>query len=230
MANVVIADVGKLDFQTTRKVVDLVESEEQITDDRLSVIDYENVHKVPLDSHSVYMPSTLMDGSHVKDGNVYFDLELYPFFQKAREVISKNTKGVFRLRRIVGDEDNSIIASDLYVLSTVFGEPEHVYVKRSREDIATQHVIVTVNFGGGTMAHLDYTFSGQEYIELEWSGMQRIIEFNSNEMNPFGSKLHTALPLSYSVDAILKLSYQVDDELVEKLEQFQQVVDGGVHS
>ncbi|MDC3412178.1 hypothetical protein NC797_01225 [Aquibacillus sp. 3ASR75-11] len=231
MRNVVIANVNKLDFQTARSEVEVVEGTAQLTNaTKTYVIDWGNYNGESLVGHTVFIPSILLSDSLTDGTKVYFDLECYPFFQKTKEVIRRNTKGIFRLRRIVENEDNTLIASDLYVLSTVFGDPESVSVKRSSAEVKPSHVIVMINFGGGTIAHLDYTFSGEDFIELEWSGINTIIEFNSCEMNPFEPKRYTSLPLSYSVEAIFDLSHTVDDRLVERLSNFHNKVNGGVQS
>ena len=106
---------------------------------------------------------------------MYFDLENYPFYQKVKEMIGKEDKpkGVLRFRRMVKkDENQSLLAGDLYVLSSLLGEPQDVQVKQTDQSVTPAHTIIMMNFGGGTMAHIEYTVTNQERIELEWSGIK----------------------------------------------------------
>ena len=79
------------------------------------------------------------------------------------------------------------------------------------------------------MAHLEYTFADVEKIELEWSGVKQIIEFDSDEMNPFHPQQGSYLPLSYSADSILHTARQVDENLLNRLEQFTKLLQGGAN-
>ncbi|SHF75040.1 hypothetical protein [Ornithinibacillus halophilus] len=178
-----------------------------------------------LEGHDVVAPAmSVLEGRLQK---VYFDLESYLFFQQAKAVIldSSVPRGVFRFRRMTTDTTTAVIAEDLMVVSSVLGKPERVWVKRSEVNDVPRHVIVTVDFGGGTMAHLDYTFGEREFIELQWSGNKKIIEFNSDDVNPISPQQSSVL--KYQPELILKNSRDVTDDLVEQLKAYHEQVFGG---
>ncbi|MFC4557863.1 hypothetical protein ACFO3D_06520 [Virgibacillus kekensis] len=229
MRKVIVADVDRIDFQNSLEDVHLVDSESERDSDGTLLIDRNNYGNV-LDLKNAFIPSSMFRPNDSPNGlHVYFELELYPFFQKVRDVITSDPspKGVFRLRRIMKNKNELIIADDLYVLDTVFGKPECIYVKQTNRNVSPHHVIVTVNFGGGTMAHLDYTFSNEDLIELEWSGNKKIIEFSSTEMHPVEPAGNSSLPLSYNVDSILALSHKVDGEIMKRHKYLTDLVQGG---
>lgn len=227
MRTIVVADLEKVDFQTTLPKVTPVDSIDQLTNENeIYLIESLNV-SILNENSNVYIPSTLLKKA---DDNVYvyFDLEQYPFYQKVKEMIG-NPKGVLRFRRIISKAESSrIAASDLYVFMLLLGEPKHVQVKRTNHEVKPYHLIVMVDFGEGTMAHLEYTFYDKERIELEWSGIGNIIEFNSEEMTPVNQQKHVSLPLLYNVDSVLKYGKKANQDLVDRLEKFNEIIFGGV--
>ncbi|RDW22186.1 hypothetical protein CWR48_00310 [Oceanobacillus arenosus] len=229
MRKIVYKKLEKIDFATTTAKVTIVKSADQLTEGiETFLVDEVNFDSVINDTDKVYIPSTLLN---VVNENlyVYYELEQYPFFKKIKEVIV-NPKGVLRFRRTgIITENQRLIASDLVVFSAILGEPLTIQVKRTTPAVTPYHTIVTVNFGNGTMAHLEYTFSNDdEKIELEWSGIKQIIEFNSAEMNPFSLKNYTSLPLAYSVDSILATARKADQNVLNRLEEFTSLLSGGV--
>ncbi|QGH33474.1 hypothetical protein GI584_05310 [Gracilibacillus salitolerans] len=228
MGNIVFARLDKIDYQATvRTIVDSVEQLAEPNETALFPLSKTKLDAVLNENNNIFIPATLLLENAAKEVNVYFDLENYHFFQKIKEVIEKENKpkGVFRLRRIMGNDDNKkLIATDLYVLSLSLGEPLDVQVKQTNQTVSPYHVIVTVDFGGGAMAHMEYTFSDQdERIELEWSGIKTILEFDSETMNSLESSL------TYSVDAIIDNAHKVDQSLIKRLTNYEQLVDGGAH-
>ncbi|WP_188454942.1 hypothetical protein [Virgibacillus oceani] len=182
---------------------------------------------------NTFIPSTKVTSDQVSSGRlyVYFDLENYPFYKKLSEAVKKEArrKGVFRLKRTVNyDEDILLIASDLYVLAELFGEPDNVIMKHSNRAKNPYHIILMVNFSGGTMSHLEYTFSDHESMEFDWSGVKKIIEFNSKEMSPIKPNNLTDLPLTYNADAIVASAHLADQNLIEQLNKFRYTVEEGV--
>jgi hypothetical protein len=173
----------------------------------------------------IYIPSTLL-GSNIDNVNVFFELEQYPFFQKVKETIT-DKKGVLRFKRIIGKKDiEKLVASDLYVFSSILGEPQTIQAKCSDRSKEPYHIIVTINYKEEAMAHLEYTVcESEEQIELEWSGIKQIIEFNSEEMNPFQPKKYATL--SYTLDSIILNARKVDQELVNQLLDYEQLIFGG---
>lgn len=236
MAVVVLAELEKLDFRLALQTVSVLESVEQLTEAGhgettfvLAATDA-NLQALKNESHQVFIPSTMITGdSQNLNMNIYFDLENYPFYQKAKELISQedNTKGVFRFRRTVTlADDKSLFVGDLYVLAGLLGEPEDIYVKMTDQSITPAYIILMLNFGGGKMAHIEYTIHPQPRIELEWSGIKNIIEFDSDEIKPAQPGSKTTLPLAYSVDSILATGHQVNTHIIERLTHFEKLIGG----
>ncbi|OIU69717.1 hypothetical protein [Rossellomorea aquimaris] len=187
--------------------------------------------KAAEEADHVFIPVELAEEYKGKNAKVYFDLELYPFFQRMKEVIGGNGdhRGVLRLRRTLpesgGDTD---ICGDLFVLSGIAGEAGRIHVTAANRGKIPRHVILTLSFAEGKMAHLEYTFGGtDERIELEWSGIRTIAEFDSEEMTPVKSNGSTRLPLQYSVEDILEKSRIADEAFYEKLDTYKTLVKGG---
>lgn len=235
MTTIVLGRKDKIDFRTTLKEVDVLESVNEVKSNQTRVFleeTEENISAIDPQAHDVYMPSHQLTEAQDASHNiyVYFDLENYPFYQAAKAVIEKKDKpkGVFRYRRMIkAAEEEALFASDLYILTELLGEPEDIKVRRTDPAVIPTHTIVMVNFGGGTMAHIEYTISDEARIEFEWSGTENIIEFDSAAMTPMQPKGHTALPLTYSVDSIVSLARQLDQSLLDQLATYRQRIQGG---
>lgn len=233
MGNVVIGRLDKIDEWTTDAPI--TKSSEIKPDGNETVfLSSQDFDKRRFGGKDVrlFVPSELADDcKDLSDVSVYFDLELYPFFQKIKEGMKSEEKprGVLRMRRkVLEEEGDSVMIGDLFVLSALVGEPAEAMVKRTRGEVRPSHVILTVDFGGGTMGHLEYTFASErEQIEFEWSGIKRIIEFDSDEMTPLTPDGLTTLPLSYSVDAILSGAHSADDGLLQSLNKYRSLLSGG---
>ena len=179
----------------------------------------------------LYVPFNRLDEglSDRENVYVYFDLNGYPFFQKIREFITKENKpkGVFRFRRVLQSEvDESLMTGDLYVISTILGDSKNVHIKRSRKSV---HVILSIDFGGGTMAHMEYTQSDHEKMEVEWSGINKIIEFDSNETTPLHPGNRTDLPLCMNPDLLLYSAHKGNRALLQKTGDIKKMISGGAH-
>ena len=106
MAVVVLAELDKLDFRLAVKNVSVLESVEQLTEADngettfvLAATD-ENLQALENESHHVFMPSAMVTGEDQHANcSIYFELENYPFYQQAKEIISQgeNPKGDFPL-------------------------------------------------------------------------------------------------------------------------------------
>lgn len=237
---IVFASLEKLDFRNTVENVILIESVEQLNNTTYEDTTYvlpvsEEYMGIIADAgNEVYIPFTELTVDHQSLGwHVYFDLENYPFYQKVKGLIDKEEKpkGVFRFRRMVKQyENNSLLTGDLYVLSSLLGEPQRIQVKQTDQTVILVHTIILMDFGGGTMAHIEYTVTNQERIELEWSGIKTILEFDSDQMRPIQQGSKASLPLAYSVDAILATAQKVDQVLVNRLNYFSNLFNGGAHS
>jgi len=237
---IVFANLEKIDFRNTFKNVSVIESVEQLKNATnedstfVSAISEEYLKVVKYSGNEVYIPFTELTADHQSLGwHVYFDLENYPFYQKVKEQIGKGDKpkGVFRYRRMVNQyENNSLLTGDLYVLSSLLGEPQDIQVKQTDQTVIPVHTIILMDFGGGIMAHIEYTVTSQERIELEWSGIKTILEFDSDQMRPIQQGSKASHPLAYSVDAILASAQKVDQELVNRLNYFSNLINGGAHS
>lgn len=230
MRNVVVANIDKIDFDTTVEKVNLIDSLDQLREGMGTYLlsPAEVTSDTIFENSSLFVPFEMLQNVKTTEkAHVYFDLEQYPFFKKAIEMISKDEKpkGVFRYRRI--SKNDRFIEEDFFVLASLLGEPQEVKVKRTNRSVLPFHTIITVNFGGGTMAHLEYTVAESDRIELEWSGIKNIIEFNSDEMTPINPKHSTALPLSYNVDSILETAHKVDADFLKHLEKYSSLINGG---
>lgn len=232
MTKVVLGDLSKIDQDATLENIEISQSVGSAEATYILAATPEKLEEVSTLDHEIYLPSTLLNtnAQNIDHLHVYFDLENYPFYQRAKEIIAQETKpkGVFRFRRMVKqDEDRSRLVSDLYVLSSLLGELKDVQVKQTDQSTLPAHTIIMVNFGGGTMAHIEYTISDQERIEFEWSGIENIIEFNSDKLESIESRNLTSLPLVYSVDSILEQAHQVDQTLIDRLKYLSDLLNRG---
>lgn len=231
--------MGNLEKIDTRKTVNhtiIVNSFDEVKEDREENLVYlleateENVQDAATSSEKVFIPSTsLATVDTGSDTYVYFELESYPFFRNFKKLVNqqKQTKGVLRFRRMMQEENSSIMASDLYVLSSVFGDVKSVHVKQSKRQAGLQHKILLVYFGRGIMSHIEYTVANEERIELELSGIKSIVEFNSDHTKPIQPLSKTRLPLIYTVDEIIASSRKVDDKLIKRLQDIRELIEGG---
>ncbi|AXI10547.1 hypothetical protein CV093_18370 [Oceanobacillus sp. 143] len=231
MRTIIFTKLDKIDFTTSTINATIVESTDQLIEENgVFLLEDTEINAFSNDTDKVFIPSTLMEATN-ENVHVYFELEQYPFFQKAKEVIA-NPKGVLRFRRMLPViQAERLIASDLVVFSELLGEPLDVQVKQTNPIVKPNHTIVTAKFDNGTMAHMEYTVSDlnkEEQIEFEWSGIKQIIEFNSEEMKPIHPRRYTKLPLTYSVDSILATARKANQDLLNRLEKFTLVLSGGV--
>lgn len=181
--------------------------------------------------HQMYLPAETVWSNHEIFGcYVYFELECLPFYKRAKEMIEQGDQpsGVFRYRRQVNTEDHlAYMTCDLYVLSRLFGTPLDTHVKQTKAGVYPAHTIVTIDFGNGRIAHLEFTESEQKQIELEWSGIGKIIEFNSEEMVSLSTETNS---LTIPVQNIFKHAQIVDQELLDQLKGIEHLLTGGVQS
>lgn len=233
MTSIVLGEIDQFDFLITHEKVDQIDSIEEIREftshkTYIAPVSEENLGKSLTITNHVYIPATELLSSNVfTNGYVYFDLETYPFFQKVKEQIDKSDKrkGVFRFRRITTKENSlSVLVCDLYVLSSLFGKLNNIRVKHSKKELNPAHTIVLVNFECGVMAHIECTTINRERIELEWSGIKHIIEFDSDEMRPVLPCEYSNLPLAFTVDAVKQCAHKVEKSLIEQLKDFQQLL------
>ncbi|MCM3359339.1 hypothetical protein [Psychrobacillus sp. MER TA 171] len=183
-----------------------------------------NLRALEKSGYNIFIPADLL--SYVNedsDAKVYFELECYPFYKKIKEVIENGSKanGVFRFRRMVREYNLDIMAGDLYVLSLLFGEPKVRQIKRSKRDSGISHMILMIRFESGAMAHVEFTIANVERVEVEWSGVKRIVEFDSEELNG------QLLPLQYNADDVMRSAKKVDAVLIEKVKFYRDFIAGG---
>lgn len=237
MAKVLLADVDKLDLVSSFATVQELESLSGVkdSDKDVSLLSATEVNVAEIEKVAAFetiIPARFLKAEHAEADQVkvYFDLENYPFYQRAKQVIEQEEerKGVFRYRRTVSRKENLIsLAEDLIVLTNLFGQAEKISIKQTDQEIIPAHTIITINFGGGTMAHIEYTVSDHERIELEWSGVKNIIEFDSHEMSPIQPLKHTKLPLLYTVDSVIENAHVADKELLALFTHYVSYVNGG---
>lgn len=240
MEKIVLGSIDKFDFRTSLANINILASCEQLLKESekevIFVAPYtsENLYLAENRTNQVYIPveKLTVENQGIRGLHVYFDLETYPFYQKVKEIIEQadNPKGVFRFRRMaMKHSDDGLFSSDLYILSALLGRPQDIKMRQTDSKVIPIHSIITVNFGGGKMAHIEYTMTNQERIELEWSGIKNIIEFDSNEMRPMHPENESKLPLTYSIDSVVDLAHEVDENLINRLKGFNDLISGGVH-
>jgi hypothetical protein len=235
----VIILVENLDKLDTRKIVfntGTITSFDEISENQenfayVMEVTEENIRSATQHTERVYLPSkSARSFDKPVDSYIYFDLESYPFFQKFKKLMEQlqQSKGVLRFRRTMLEENRSLVVSDLFVLSAIFGDFESVHIKQSKRQSGTFHMILLVNFGKGIMSHIEYTVANEERIELELSGIKSIVEFNSDHMKPIQPESKTRLPLSYSVDNIIASARKVDDTMMKSLHAIRELIEGKV--
>ena len=227
MRKVIFADTGKIDFVTGLEKADIAVKPEE--GEGSVVIDVANFTSERAGANHYFVPATNIETVE-EHTSVYFELELYPFYAAAAEIIN-GEQGVLRFRRSVAGETNSgLIAADLFAFASLVGNnPHRLSVTSSDSRHSLRHIIILADFGNGKLAHLEYTFGHtKEAIELEWSGKGKILEFSSEETVPVEPSKYTSLPLSYTVDSVIARSKQLDDALLDKLNQFRNMVKGGL--
>jgi hypothetical protein len=219
MKNAVIGRLGKIKRSVSEEIMLLSREDKRVK----SIGENADNLFIPIDLAEDFIGETNV--------NVYFDLELYPFFQRMKDVITADGKsqGVLRLRRILSKHDHeAVMYGDLFVLSSIAGKVEEIKVLSTDRGTVPYHVIITTRFSRGKMAHLEYTFDeGAERIEFEWSGIQTIAEFDSDEMTPIKPTGLTSLPLVYYAEDILEKSHPADGAFHEQLDRYKTLVKGG---
>ena len=65
---------------------------------------------------------------------------------------------------------------------------------------------------------------------MNGAGLKHILEFDSDQMRPIQQGSKASLPLAYSVDAILASARKVDQQLVNELSYFGNLINGGAHT
>lgn len=171
----------------------------------------------------VYIPTAAIPAVLATETvNVYLELETYPFFRRFKELMESQSepKGVFRYRRMCKqDTAESLLIEDLFVITSLFGDPDRVHVKRTVRNIFPFHVIVTLKFPNGTMAHVEYTLTDKEQIELEWNGIQQIVEFCSDEMNASISDDRLSSSLDVSAIAVIATAHKQNESFMNRLKK-----------
>jgi hypothetical protein len=237
MVIILVENLDKLDTRKTVINTETLTSFDEISENQVENFAYvmkvteENVRSATQHTERVFLPSTsVMSFDKPIDSYVYFDLESYPFFQKFKKLMEQlqQSKGVLRFRRTMLEDNRSLVVSDLFVLSAIFGDFESVHIKQSKRQSGTFHMILLVNFGKGIMSHIEYTVANEERIELELSGIKSIVEFNSDHMKPIQPESKTRLPLSYSVDDIIASARKVDDTMMNNLHAIRELIEGKV--
>jgi len=237
MTIVLVESLDKLDKRKTVMNTETISSLDEIKENKDENFAFvmeateDNVRSVTKHTDRVFLPSTsLMTFNPAVECYVYFDFESYPFFQKFKKLMGQlqQSKGVLRFRRTMLEENQALVLSDLYVLSSIFGGLESVHIKQSKRQSGSFHMIMLVNFGKGIMSHIEYTVANEERIELELSGIKSIVEFNSDHMKPIQPENKTRLPLSYTVDEIIASARKVDDNMVKSLHAIRELIEGRV--
>ena len=227
MRKVIFAETEKIDFATGLEKAEIAVHPDGNKGN--VVIDLANGTPERKGTDHYFVPATTVQTAE-ENTSVYFELELYPFFAAAAEIIT-DEKGVLRFRRAVtGEVDHALIAADMFVFASLLGdEPDKFRASSSDSRYSPRHIVILAEFGKGKLAHLEYTFGhSKELIELEWSGKGKIVEFSSGETVPVEPNQYTSLPLSFTVDSVIARAKQADEALLDKLNQFRKMVKGGL--
>lgn len=238
MSRIVFAKIDKMDNRTTlenlitcQQVSDLHEDKQIV---HLMELDADQMEQAIEAGHEVYVPYDEMTASLLQKDNlyVYFDLANYPFYRTIQGIMDKKEegqpqKGIFRYRRMTKEQSDFPLQSDLYVLFSLFGQPKSYHIKRTNQAKRPAHTILMVDFGEGVLAHIEYTIADKERVEWEWSGIRKILEFDSEKMRPFEPADETALPLLYSVDTVLETAVACNESYRQRMEQIKTWINGG---
>lgn len=176
-----------------------------------------------------YSKENYMRVSEHTQGRVYFPLECYSFFQQIKEEMlnTKEGMGVLRFRRHCRKDSLIDLATgDLFVLSRLLGKEERISIKQSPAHLAPRHVILLIRYEGSKLAHIEYSESGEDRIEFEWSHPEKIIEFDSYERKPFFSK-DSNYPLVARPSAILQNARPASDPLDQGLAFYEKILGEG---
>lgn len=205
----------------------LAAPEKRIKNDQ-NIIVISDMYQKEFNDNKLFVPSRYIDEAVAfKNAKVYLELEALPFFQHFKNNIQQleTIKGIFRYKRTSGQDVNlSLLAEDLFVISSLFGKPSSIFVKHSDKEIIPYHVILTVNFGNGILAHIEYTRADREEILMEWGGVGQMINFSSTEMNAFVSVEEPSSTLTLNPALIIENAHVINASFIEKLTGYQNVV------
>lgn len=231
---VVLADLWKINLDHSLENNCLVDAPNQLKKGSTTtyVLAQTNEHLASdtIRNASLYLPYSALTIDHLAFGQrLYFDLENYPFYQRVVELIGEHgMKGILRYRRTLNSiEDTPLFIGDLYILTSLLGKPVDIQVKQTKGSQASMHTICLIHFGNGRLAHIECTLSKQERIEFEWSGVNKIIEFDSHHMEPIHPSQNASLSMTYSLDSILRNAHEVTEELIGDLDYIKDLLDGG---
>ncbi|MFS0673956.1 hypothetical protein [Ornithinibacillus sp. 179-J 7C1 HS] len=221
MGNVILVDLNRVNVETSD--FKLVDSVDRVGAETV-LMDLNSCTLSELVDHRVYAPASKLELELVGDIYVYHELAVLPFFQEIRGQIEEDggSKGVFRFRRVFENvEASAVISSDLCVLESIFDIPENMVIKRSREGVEPSHIILMIHYKG-VIAHVEYTYLRKELVEIEWSGVGKLIEFHSDDLTPMKPKL---MPLQYRVDSIIKNAKEIDS-VIDTFMKYQRLIGG----
>ncbi|SDN57012.1 hypothetical protein SAMN05518871_10632 [Psychrobacillus sp. OK028] len=236
IGNIILSDLEKINTHSTLANLTILKSLDEISGSSNENTNYvvattEYAKAIASKKENIYLPYSLLMEKHRNDQVfVYFELEAFPFFHSFSQIIKNEPqpKGVFRFRRTSSKESlQSLMAGELYMFSSLFGELKDIHINKTDSSKVPRHMIIMLHFENGTMAHIEYTVGNQEKIELEWSGIKSIVEFDSDQMKPITPNDKTKSPLTYSVDAILSSARVLDEKVFLQLDDFQKLLDGG---
>lgn len=161
---------------------------------------------------------------------VYFELETYAFYQRFKQLFTElETKsGILRYhRKCKQDMELSLLVEDLFVFTSLLGEPEDLFVKRSKTRDGVFHVIVMMHVGDKRMAHIEYTLTDTDAIELEWSGEGVIFEYHSEEMKSLVGDSQIEETFELVEEQLIESAHSMDATLFQKIEQCRQGLEEG---
>lgn len=187
-----------------------------------------NIDEQKIGNHQIYMPShSIEQATRFKNAKIYMDLESYPFYQQVKNIIQKSEtkKGVLRYWRMCKEDINlSLLIEDIFVISSLFGDPEKIHLEHTGKAVQPYHIILTVHFSTGALAHIEYTLCEKEEIQIEWNSIQKMVVFSSAEMNAYITNDTYPSSLVLSPELIFNHAHDLNDKLIEKLQKYKNYI------
>jgi hypothetical protein len=135
--------------------------------------------------------------------------------------------GVLRMKRSKTASSQPILGhlvSDLYMIQQSISPIARISgVSISHEPSKTEHRIVTIRFSNKSMGHYEYLSSPHvsEDLDLEWSGRDGILEYESHYAKAFKSKFNEPSSKNLRVEN----SFEITTELNEELQKLLTIMD-----
>ncbi len=137
---------------------------------------------------------------------IYNPLSCFPVYKKIME--KRKDTGIFRMRRIFPrvEEDKLVVSMDIYELSKHFGEIEKISYKNHKK-----HSTVHLLFHTGIMSQMDYSFGYPFHLELEWNGIQSLMQYDVSLHRSFKNENKVIEAYGLNQEDILRSAYSGEE-------------------